>query len=67
MLGKGGYWDRCFINNFCDVDVSRIWQTKDTTTTVDELEKVERTVYNEAGVSQMQFNTVEILLLKNLF
>ena len=30
---------------------------KNTTTTVDELAKVERTVYNEAGVSQMQFNT----------
>ena len=30
---------------------------KNTTTTVDELSKVERTVYNEAGVSQMQFNT----------
>jgi hypothetical protein len=28
-----------------------------TTTTTDDLEKVERTVYNEAGVSQMQFNT----------
>ena len=28
-----------------------------TTTTSDDLEKVERTVYNEAGVSQMQFNT----------
>jgi hypothetical protein len=30
---------------------------KNTTTTVDELMKVERTIYNEAGVSQMQFNT----------
>lgn len=30
---------------------------KNTTTATDELEKVERTVYNEAGVSQMQFNT----------
>jgi hypothetical protein len=30
---------------------------KNTTTSVDELSKVERTVYNEAGVSQMQFNT----------
>lgn len=30
---------------------------KNTTTTVDDLEKVERTVYNEAGVSQMLFNT----------
>jgi hypothetical protein len=28
-----------------------------TSTTTDDLEKVERTVYNEAGVSQMQFNT----------
>ena len=30
---------------------------RNTTTTVDDLEKVERTVFNEAGVSQMQFNT----------
>mgnify|MGYP006371946477 CR=1 FL=1 len=30
---------------------------KNTTTTTDELAKVERTVYNEAGISQMQFNT----------
>ena len=30
---------------------------RNTTTSMDELEKVERTVYNEAGVSQMQFNT----------
>lgn len=28
-----------------------------TTTTTDELQKVERTVYNDAGVSQKQFNT----------
>ena len=32
-------------------------ETGNTTTTVDDLEKVERTVFNEAGVSQMQFNT----------
>ena len=30
---------------------------RNTTTTVDDLEKVERTVFNEAGISQMQFNT----------
>jgi hypothetical protein len=37
---------------------------KNTTTSVDELEKVERTVYNEAGVSQMQFNTSGNLALE---
>ena len=30
---------------------------RNTTTTVDDLAKVERTVFNEAGISQMQFNT----------
>jgi len=28
-----------------------------TTATLDDLQKVERGVYNETGVSQMQFNT----------
>lgn len=44
------------LTTFADVDVADM-ADKGTTTTVDELEKVERTVYNEAGVSQMQFNT----------
>lgn len=44
------------LTTFADVDVADM-ADRNTTTTVDELEKVERTVYNEAGVSQMQFNT----------
>ena len=44
------------LTTFADVEVADM-ADKNTTTTVDELSKVERTVYNEAGVSQMQFNT----------
>ena len=44
------------LTTFADVDVADM-ADKNTTTTVDDLMKVERTVYNEAGVSQMQFNT----------
>ena len=54
MLGKAIGID--VLTTFADVDVADM-ADKSTTTTVDELEKVERTVYNEAGVSQMQFNT----------
>ena len=54
MLGKAIGID--VLTTFADVDVADM-ADKNTTTTVDELEKVERTVYNEAGVSQMQFNT----------
>ena len=44
------------LTTFADVDVANM-SDRNTTTTTDDLEKVERTVYNEAGVSQMQFNT----------
>ena len=44
------------LTTFADVDVADM-ADRNTTTSTDELEKVERTVYNEAGVSQMQFNT----------
>ena len=44
------------LTTFADVEVADM-SDRSTTTTKDELEKVERTVYNEAGVSQMQFNT----------
>jgi len=54
MLGKAIGID--VLTTFADVTVEDMSDTS-TTTTVDELEKVERTVYNEAGVSQMQFNT----------
>ena len=44
------------LTTFADVDVADM-ADRNTTTTVDDLEKVERTVFNEAGISQMQFNT----------
>lgn len=44
------------LTTFADVVVADM-SDKNTATTRDELMKVERTVYNEAGVSQMQFNT----------
>ena len=61
MLGKAIGVD--VLTTFADVDVADM-ADKNTTTSVDELEKVERTVYNEAGVSQMQFNTSGNLALE---
>ena len=61
MLGKAIGID--VLTTFADVDVADM-ADKNTTTSVDELEKVERTVYNEAGVSQMQFNTSGNLALE---
>ena len=54
MLGKAIGID--VLTTFADVEVADM-ADRNTTTTVDDLEKVERTVYNEAGISQMQFNT----------
>lgn len=54
MLGKAIGID--VLTTFAEVDVADMADNK-TSTTTDELEKVERGVYNEAGVSQMQFNT----------
>lgn len=44
------------LTTFADVDVADMSDTESSTST-DQLEKIERAVYNEAGVSQMQFNT----------
>lgn len=44
------------LTTFADVEVADMADNR-TSTTTDELEKVERTVYNEAGTSQMLFNT----------
>jgi len=52
------------LTTFAEVDVADM-SDKGTTTTVDELEKVERTVYNEAGVSQLQFNSDGNIALNN--
>ena len=44
------------MTTFADVDVADL-ADKNTATSTDDLEKVERTLYNAAGVSQMVFNT----------
>ena len=44
------------LTTFADVDVADV-ADKSNTTSTDELIKVERAVYNEAGISQKQFNT----------
>ena len=54
MLGKAIGID--VLTTFADTEVADMADTS-TTTATDELEKVERAIYNEAGVSQMQFNT----------
>ena len=54
MLGRAIGID--VLTTFADVDVADMADNR-TSTTTDDLAKVERTVYNEAGVSQMQFNT----------
>ena len=54
MVGKAMGVD--VLTTFADVDVADMADTGNTAAK-DELEKVERSVYNEAGVSQMQFNT----------
>ena len=43
------------LTTFADVDVADL--SDNISATQDDLQKVERTVYNESGVSQMQFNT----------
>ena len=44
-------------STFADVDVEDIADNKAASASTDDLERVEREVYNEAGISQMQFNT----------
>lgn len=44
------------LSTLADVDVADM-SDKGNVSAVDQLEKVERTVYNEAGVSQLQFNS----------
>lgn len=44
------------LTTFADIDIANMDSNRSTTAT-DDLERVERSVYNEAGVSQMQFNT----------
>lgn len=44
------------LTTFADVDVADL-SDRSTLTSVDDLERVERSLYNESGVSQKQFNT----------
>jgi hypothetical protein len=44
------------LTTFADVDVADL-SDRNSVTSVDELERVERSLYNEAGISQKQFNT----------
>ena len=44
------------LTTFADVEVADMADNR-TTTTKDQLAKIERAVFNEAGISQMQFNT----------
>ena len=54
MLGKAIGVD--VLTTFSDVDVADL-ADKNSSTTIDELEKVERTVFNESGTAQNLFNT----------
>ena len=62
MLGKAIGID--ILTTFADVDVADM-SDKGNQSNIDQLEKVERTVYNEAGVSQMQFNSDSNTALNN--
>ena len=61
MLSKGVGLD--VLTTFADTEVANMADNS-TTASMDELEKVERAIYNEAGVSQMQFNTSGNLALE---
>lgn len=52
------------LTTFADIDVADM-SDKNTATTVDDLSKVERTVYNEFGVSRNLFNSDSNLALTN--
>ena len=52
------------LTTFAEVDVADM-SDKGNQSNLDQLEKVERTVYNEAGVSQMQFNSDSNTALNN--
>lgn len=62
MLGKAIGID--VLTTFADVDVADM-SDKSNTTQTDDLVRVERQIYNEAGVSQMQFNSDSNIALNN--
>lgn len=45
------------LSTFADVDVEDIADNKASTAATDDLERIERNVFNQAGISQLQFNT----------
>lgn len=55
MLGKAIGVD--VLTTFADVEVADLTDSASVSAQTDDLQKVERQLYNEAGVSQMQFNT----------
>lgn len=55
MLGKAIGVD--VLTTFADVDVASLTDSSAISAQSDDLERAERQLYNEAGVSQMQFNT----------
>lgn len=60
MLGKSIGTD--VLTTFADTEVANM--SDRAVSSMDELTKIERTIYNEAGVSQMQFNTSGNLALE---
>ena len=62
MLGKAIGID--VLTTFADVDVANM-DDRSNQSNLDQLEKVQRTVYNEAGVSQEQFNSDSNTALNN--
>lgn len=55
MLGKAIGVD--VLTTFADVEVADLTDSASVSAQTDDLQKIERQLYNEAGVSQMQFNT----------
>lgn len=63
MLGQAIGVD--VLTTFAEVDNINLADRGTTTSTIDEVSKVERSVFNEAGVSQMQFNSTGNLALNH--
>ena len=53
------------LTTFADVSVENMNENNSSTAQADDLKKVERQVYNEAGVSQLQFNSDGNIALQN--
>ena len=53
------------LTTFADISVENMNENNSSTAQADDLKKVERQVYNEAGVSQLQFNSDGNIALQN--